>query len=184
MAPVSGQPAASGDGDVRFRGRISLTHVPYKGATQAATDVAAGQIPVAFQGLGTVAALVRGGQVRLIGSPRRTGCRNSQMCPPFPNPVCRDSSSILVRHSRPRRHAEGHHRKADAEALKAVGDPTFAASSRIWVSRCVEARRRSCVHDTRSACKVRARDQGNGYRERNKAAAAHRLPAAGSGFPQ
>ena len=30
---------------------ISLTHVPYKGATQAATDVAAGQIPVGFQGL-------------------------------------------------------------------------------------------------------------------------------------
>jgi tripartite-type tricarboxylate transporter receptor subunit TctC len=46
---------------------ISLTHVPYKGATQAATDVAAGQVPVGFQGLGTVAALVRGGQVRLIG---------------------------------------------------------------------------------------------------------------------
>jgi tripartite-type tricarboxylate transporter receptor subunit TctC len=46
---------------------ISLTHVPYKGATQAATDVAAGQIPVAFQGLGTVTGLVRGGQVRLIG---------------------------------------------------------------------------------------------------------------------
>lgn len=46
---------------------ISLTHVPYKGATQAAADVAAGQIPVGFQGLGTVAALVRSGQVRLIG---------------------------------------------------------------------------------------------------------------------
>lgn len=46
---------------------ISLTHVPYKGATQAATDVAAGQIPVGFQGLGTVASLVRGGQLRLIG---------------------------------------------------------------------------------------------------------------------
>ena len=46
---------------------ISLTHVPYKGATQAATDIAAGQIPVGFQGLGTVAALVRGGQLRLIG---------------------------------------------------------------------------------------------------------------------
>ncbi len=40
---------------------ISLTHVPYKGATQAATDIAAGQIPVGFQGLGTVAALVRAG---------------------------------------------------------------------------------------------------------------------------
>jgi tripartite-type tricarboxylate transporter receptor subunit TctC len=46
---------------------IALTHVPYKGATQAATDVAGGQIPVAFQGLGTVAALVRGGQVKLLG---------------------------------------------------------------------------------------------------------------------
>src|SRR6202165_1069083 len=46
---------------------ISLTHVPYKGATQAATDVAAGQVPVGFQGLGTVAPLVRGGQLRLIG---------------------------------------------------------------------------------------------------------------------
>jgi tripartite-type tricarboxylate transporter receptor subunit TctC len=46
---------------------ITLTHVPYKGATQAATDVASGQIPVGFQGLGTVAALVRGGQLRLIG---------------------------------------------------------------------------------------------------------------------
>jgi tripartite-type tricarboxylate transporter receptor subunit TctC len=46
---------------------ITLTHVPYKGATQAATDVAAGQVPVGFQGLGTVAALVRGGQLRLIG---------------------------------------------------------------------------------------------------------------------
>jgi tripartite-type tricarboxylate transporter receptor subunit TctC len=46
---------------------ISLTHVPYKGATQAATDVAAGQIPVAFQGLGTVNALVHGDQVKLLG---------------------------------------------------------------------------------------------------------------------
>jgi len=35
---------------------IQLTHVPYKGATQAATDVAGGQIPVGFQGLGTVTA--------------------------------------------------------------------------------------------------------------------------------
>jgi len=44
-----------------------LTHVPYKGATQAATDVAGGQIPVGFQGLGTVAALVRGNSLKLIG---------------------------------------------------------------------------------------------------------------------
>ena len=46
---------------------MALIQRPYKGATQAATDVAAGQIPVGFQGLGTVAALVRGGQLKLIG---------------------------------------------------------------------------------------------------------------------
>ena len=46
---------------------ISLTHVPYKGATQAALDVASGQVPVALQGLATVATLVRGGKMKLIG---------------------------------------------------------------------------------------------------------------------
>jgi len=46
---------------------ISLTHVPYKGATQAALDVASGQVPVALQGLATVASLVRGGKMKLIG---------------------------------------------------------------------------------------------------------------------
>lgn len=46
---------------------IELTHVPYKGATAAAVDVAAGQVEVSFQGLGTVTSLVQGGQVKLIG---------------------------------------------------------------------------------------------------------------------
>jgi len=47
--------------------KIKLTHVPYKGASQAATGVAAGEVPVALQGLATVAGLVRGGKVKLIG---------------------------------------------------------------------------------------------------------------------
>ncbi len=46
---------------------IKLTHVPYKGASQAALGVAAGDVPVAMQGLATVAALVRGGKLRLVG---------------------------------------------------------------------------------------------------------------------
>jgi tripartite-type tricarboxylate transporter receptor subunit TctC len=45
---------------------ISLTHVPYKGATQAAVGVAAGEVPVAFQGLATVTGLLKGGKLRLI----------------------------------------------------------------------------------------------------------------------
>ena len=46
---------------------IKLTHVPYKGASQAALGVAAGEVPVAFQGLATVAGLVRGGKAKLLG---------------------------------------------------------------------------------------------------------------------
>jgi tripartite-type tricarboxylate transporter receptor subunit TctC len=46
---------------------ISLMHVPYKGATQAAVGVAAGEVPVGMQGLGTAAGLVRSGKLRLIG---------------------------------------------------------------------------------------------------------------------
>ncbi|MBV8166028.1 MAG: tripartite tricarboxylate transporter substrate binding protein [Alphaproteobacteria bacterium] len=45
---------------------IQLTHVPYKGASQAALGVASGEVPVAFQGLATVAGLVRGGKLRLV----------------------------------------------------------------------------------------------------------------------
>src|SRR5947209_8927350 len=103
---------------------ISLTHVPYKGATQAATDVAAGQIPVGFQGLGTVATLVRGGQLRLIGV--TTEKRLSQ----FPDvPTVSESGlpgfffnswfAILAPAGTPKDIIA----RLNAEVLKAVGDP-------------------------------------------------------------
>jgi len=46
---------------------ILLTHVPYKGATQAAVGVAAGEVQVAFQGLATVTGLIKSGKLRLLG---------------------------------------------------------------------------------------------------------------------
>ena len=46
---------------------ITMTHVPYKGATQAALGIAAGDVPVGLQGLATVAGLARGGKLKLIG---------------------------------------------------------------------------------------------------------------------
>jgi tripartite-type tricarboxylate transporter receptor subunit TctC len=103
---------------------ISLTHVPYKGATQAATDVAAGQIPVAFQGLGTVAALVRGGQLKLLGV--TTEKRLAQ----FPDvPTVSESGlpgflfnswfAILAPAGTPKEIVA----RLNAEVLKAVGDP-------------------------------------------------------------
>ncbi len=52
---------------------ISMTHVPYKGATQAAMGVAGNEVHVAFQGIATVNSLIRANKVRLIGvtTPRR-----------------------------------------------------------------------------------------------------------------
>ena len=103
---------------------ISLTHVPYKGATQAATDVASGQIPVGFQGLGTVAALVRGGQLRLIG------VTTEKRLPQFPDvPTVSESGlpgfffnswfAILAPAGTPKDIIA----RLNAEVLKAVGDP-------------------------------------------------------------
>lgn len=46
---------------------IDIKHVPYRGASQAAQDVAGGQVDVTFQGIATVAALAKGGKLKLIG---------------------------------------------------------------------------------------------------------------------
>ena len=52
---------------------ISLTHVPYKGATQAAVGVAGKEVDAAFQGIATVNSLVQAGKLRLIAvsTPKR-----------------------------------------------------------------------------------------------------------------
>jgi tripartite-type tricarboxylate transporter receptor subunit TctC len=44
-----------------------LTHIPYKGAPQAAMDVVSGQIPVALAGVPIVAALIKEGKLRALG---------------------------------------------------------------------------------------------------------------------
>jgi len=46
---------------------IDIKHVPYRGASQAAQDVAGGQCDVTLQGIATVAALAKGGKLKLIG---------------------------------------------------------------------------------------------------------------------
>ncbi len=45
---------------------INVTHVPYKGATQAAVGLAGKEVDAAFQGIATVNALVQAGKLRLI----------------------------------------------------------------------------------------------------------------------
>ena len=46
---------------------IDIKHVPYRGASQAAQDVAGNQVDVTVQGIATVAALAKGGKLKLIG---------------------------------------------------------------------------------------------------------------------
>ena len=46
---------------------IDMQHVPYRGASQAAQDVAGNQVDVTVQGIATVAALAKGGKLKLIG---------------------------------------------------------------------------------------------------------------------
>ncbi len=52
---------------------VQLTHVPYKGATQAALGVAGHEVQVAFQGIATVSSLIKAGKLRLIAvtTPKR-----------------------------------------------------------------------------------------------------------------
>jgi tripartite-type tricarboxylate transporter receptor subunit TctC len=103
---------------------ISLTHVPYKGATQAATDVASGQIPVGFQGLGTVAGLVRGGQVRLIGVTTQNKLAQFPGVPTvaesgLPGFFFNSWFAMLAPAGTPKEIIA----RLNAEVLKAVGDP-------------------------------------------------------------
>ena len=48
---------------------LDMKHVPYKGASQAAQDVAANLVNVTFQGIATVSSLHKAGKLRLISMP-------------------------------------------------------------------------------------------------------------------
>ena len=103
---------------------VSLTHVPYKGATQAAMGVAAGEVPVAFQGLSTVNSLVRGGKIKLLGVTTRS------RLPQFPDaPTVSESGlpgfefnswfTIMAPAGTPKEIIA----RLNAEVLKALADP-------------------------------------------------------------
>ena len=65
-----------------------LKHVPYKGASQAAQGTAAGEVDVTFQGIATVAALLKAGKLRLLGVPMR------KRHPQFPDVPTFDESGV------------------------------------------------------------------------------------------
>ncbi|WP_137916936.1 tripartite tricarboxylate transporter substrate binding protein [Hydrogenophaga sp. 2FB] len=75
----NGSPQHIGMALILDRAHIDVMHVPYKGATPAAVAVAAGEVDVSMQGLGTVTSLVQGGKLRLLA------VSTAQRLPQFPN---------------------------------------------------------------------------------------------------
>jgi tripartite-type tricarboxylate transporter receptor subunit TctC len=49
--------------------KVQLTHVPYKGATQATLDVAGGQVPVMFSAISVALPLIKDGKLRPLAQP-------------------------------------------------------------------------------------------------------------------
>ena len=63
------------------RAGLQMNHVPYKGGTPAATDVAAGVVPVGVMSLLVAMPYLKSGRIRLIGS---TSVRRSSLVPNVP----------------------------------------------------------------------------------------------------
>ena len=110
---------------------IQMTHVPYKGATQAALGVAGGDVPVGLQGLATVAGLARGGKLRLIGVATKEPLPQFAGVPTIAAsglPAFEFSSwfAIMAPAGTPKEIIARLH----AEVVKAVGDPQVQAQLR------------------------------------------------------
>ena len=60
---------------------VKLTHVPYKGAAQALTDLVGGQVQVLAQGLGVMVPQHKAGKIRLLAT---TGTARSPLTPDVP----------------------------------------------------------------------------------------------------
>ena len=75
------------------RAGIKLLHIPYAGTASAVKDVLAGEVPLIFTHLATVATLIRAGQLRALAV---TGLRRTPPFPrslPSPNRAFPDSTS-------------------------------------------------------------------------------------------
>jgi tripartite-type tricarboxylate transporter receptor subunit TctC len=67
---------------------IQLTHVPYKGAGPALTDVVAGQIPATFTSMATAAPFAQSGRLRILG------VTSAKRLPAFPDVATFEESGV------------------------------------------------------------------------------------------
>ena len=66
---------------LKTRTNVDLLHVPYKGSSQAGTDLLAGHVKVMFQGAAFTVAQVRSGKIRALAT---SGSRRTQAMPDVP----------------------------------------------------------------------------------------------------
>jgi hypothetical protein len=109
---------------------IQLTHVPYKGATQAALGVAAGEVAVAFQGLATVTGLVKGGKVRLIGVTTRNRLSQFAEAPTVGESGLPGFEFTWFAGDGTGRHAEGDRRAPQQRNARALADAEIRKARR------------------------------------------------------
>lgn len=64
-----GSPQHMGGAMLAAHTGVEMQHVPFRGASQAAADVAGGQVDLTIQGIATVSALLKAGKLKLIGVP-------------------------------------------------------------------------------------------------------------------
>jgi tripartite-type tricarboxylate transporter receptor subunit TctC len=72
---------------------VSMTHVPYKGAAPALTDLMGGQIDVMFTTIPTALPFIKSGQLRAIGV---TGAQRSALFPELPTAAEAGFKSMVV----------------------------------------------------------------------------------------
>jgi tripartite-type tricarboxylate transporter receptor subunit TctC len=110
-----------------------ITHVPYKGSTQARNDVLAGQVQIAMDGLLPVQPLIKDNRLKALAITSSKRARSNPEIPTIaeagvPGYASDTWYGILVPAGTPKDIVA----KLHAAAVRALGDPGCATASRSW----------------------------------------------------
>jgi tripartite-type tricarboxylate transporter receptor subunit TctC len=107
---------------------IDIVHVPYKGSTGMRTDIISGQIQVLFDSVPTMAAYVKDGRVRALGT---SGLKRSPILPDVPTiaeTVPGFQATLWVGFMAPKSTPQPIVAKLNAEIVKILKRPDIVAS--------------------------------------------------------
>lgn len=103
---------------------ISLTHIPYKGATPGVTDVVGGQVPAVFSAVSVVLPYVKSGKLLALGVPADKRSALLPDVPTFAEAGVQDFNFVTwVSLFAPKGTSKAIVDRLNAETVKAVSDP-------------------------------------------------------------